>query len=503
MEPIEKKLDVMPAYKWHPIEPLSDKERQIDLAAMKPLYENWRASKQRLQKSSQAQLADFNRRLIRRLSVETGILERLYDLDRGTTEALVAHGFAEDLVSHSSTNIEPSRLIDILRDQEAAVQLVIDCVAEERELTKGTLHELHSILTRHQDTTTAVDQFGNRIEIPLLKGKFKEQPNNPKREDGSVHEYCPPLQVNSEIENLLSWLPEYSNEDPIIVAAWLHHRFTQIHPYQDGNGRVARALTTLILLKSDLLPLVVDRDLRIEYIRALESADKSQLAPLAEIFARLERNAILQALSVDADAEISHQRSLTSAVIGSLADKFGKRRLQKAAELRQVNSVALELRTKAHTILEHSFKEIESTVMEVGQPEVWFVDGGPDRDNDHWYKFEVVQSAKDAGKFANFVENHYFSRGSIKVNRERLDFVVSFHHVGRELTGIMEATAFSKLVSYEDSDDRESVSERFALCSVEPFVFTHKTKVNDVEEAFGRWLDASLAVALKEYGDRL
>lgn len=497
-------VTIMTDYSWKPIEPLSDEEeRSIDLAPMRPLYESWRASKSRLQEASPGQLAEFNRRLIRRLSIETGILERLYDLDRGTTEALVAHGFAEDLVSHSSTNIEPSRLIDILRDQEATIQLVMDCVAKNRALTKGVLHDLHILLTRHQDTTAAVDQFGNRREIPLLKGKFKEQPNNPKRPDGIMHEYCPPIHVDSEVENLLRWLSEYGNKDPIMVAAWFHHRFTQIHPYQDGNGRVARALTTLILLRADLLPLVVDRDLRVEYINALELADQKRLSALAEIFARLERNAILQALSVDADAEISHQKSLTSAVIGSLADKFGKRRIQKLADLRQVNSVALELRARGRTVLEQSFAEIDSTLSEVGDPRISISDGGPDRGNAHWYRFEVVQSAKEAGKFANFDEDHYFIKGSIQVNRERLIFVVSFHHVGRELTGVMEATAFSKLVSYEDSDDRDTVSERFSLCSVEPFVFTHTTKVNDIADAFDRWLDAALAVAVKEYGDRL
>ncbi len=493
----------MADYKWKSIEPLSDEEKTIDLAAMRPLYETWRASKSRLQESSQVQLAEFNRRLIRRLSVETGILERLYDLDRGTTEALVAHGFAEDLVSHTSTNIEPSRLIDILRDQEAAIQLVMDCVANNRVLTKSLIHELHTILTRHQDTTAAVDQFGNRHEIPLLKGKFKEQPNNPKRPDGAMHEYCPPIHVDSEVENLLTWLSEYGNEDPIIAAAWFHHRFTQIHPYQDGNGRVARALTTLILLRADLLPLVVDRDLRVEYINALELADQTQLSKLAEMFARLERNAILQALSVDADAEISHQRSLTAAVIGNLADKFGKRRIQKLADLRQVNSAALDLRARTRNMLEQAFSEIGSILNEVGQPDIHIYEGGPDWNNAHYYRFEVVQSAKEAGKFANFDEAHYFIKGSIRVNRERLIFVISFHHVGRELTGIMEATAFSKLVSYEDSDDRDSVSERFSLCSVEPFVFTHKTKVNEVADAFSRWLDAALAVAFKDYGDQL
>jgi Fic family protein len=490
-------------YKWKPIEPLSESEKQIDMATMRPLYESWRASKARLEESSQAQLAEFNRRLIRRLSIETGILERLYDLDRGTTEALVAHGFAEDLVSHSSTNIEPSRLIDILRDQEVAIQIVMDCVSNNRALSKGFIHELHTILTRHQETTVAVDQFGNRRDIPLLKGKFKEQPNNPKRPDGSIHEYCPPIHVGSEMEKLLGWLSGYAQEGPVIAAAWFHHRFTQIHPYQDGNGRVARALTTLILLRSELLPLVVDRDLRVKYIDALELADSGKLSPLAEMFAQLERNAILQALSVDADAEIAHQRSLTSAVIGSLAEKFDKRRLHKVAELRRVNSVATELRARTRNVLEHSFAEIEPTLREVGYPETWFIDGGPDHENDHWYKFEVVQSAKEAGKFANFAEDHYFSRGSVKVNRERLDFVVSFHHVGRELTGIMEATAFSKRISYDNPDDRESASERFSMCSIEPFVFTYRTKVNEVADTFDRWVDAALAVAMKEYGDQL
>lgn len=97
-----------------------------------------------------------------------------------------------------------------------------------------------------------MDQFGDRREIPLLKGRFKEQPNNPRRPDGTIHEYCPPPQVDSEVENLLRWLDGYGEEDPILAASWLHHRFTQIHPCQDGNGRTARVLTTLVLLRAQL-----------------------------------------------------------------------------------------------------------------------------------------------------------------------------------------------------------------------------------------------------------
>ncbi len=493
----------MSDYKWNPIEPLSDRERGIDLAAMRPLYETWRASKERLRQSSPTSLKEFNQRLVRRLSIETGILERLYDLDMGTTEALVTHGFVEDLVSRSSTNIEPSRLIDILRDQEAAVHLVMDCVGNNRPLTKGLIHNLHSILTQHQDTTTAVDQFGNRREIPLLKGRFKELPNNPRRPDGSTHEYCPPVHVEAEVENLLAWLDDYDSEDPAIVAPWLHHRFTQIHPYQDGNGRVARALTTLVLLRAELLPLVIDRDLRLEYLKSLEAADAGDLSMLAALFARLERAAIMQALSVDADAEISHQRTLTSAVIENLAQKFERRRRAKDATLRSVNKLAVALRARARKILEQSLNQLKDPLSKVAEPQINIADGGPDRGNAHWYRFEVAKSASDSGKFANFTEDHYFLKASARVQRERLIFVASFHHIGRDLSGVMEATAFAKLESFEDSEDREYTSQDFFLCSLEPFVFTYRTNEKEIATSFARWLDAALAVAFKEYGDRL
>jgi len=491
------------SFKWKPIEPITARERQIDLASMQPIYDTWRASKERLQQSSPANLREFNQRLIRRLSIETGILERLYDLDRGTTEALVTQGFVEDLISRSSTDIEPSRLIDILRDQEAAIQLVMDCVAGSRKLTKGFIHELHAILTKHEDTTAAVDQFGRRCEIPLLKGRFKEIPNNPRRPDGNVHECCPPVHVESEIENLLNLLNKYASDDPVVVASWLHHRFTQIHPYQDGNGRVARALTTLILLQSDLLPLVIDRDLRVEYIGALESADADDLSPLAKLFARLERAAIMQALSVDADKEISYQESLTSAVIENLAQKFGRRRQQKHAELREVNKVAVALRTRARAKLEQDLGRLSEPLSEVAQPQINIANGGPDYRNAYWYRIEVIQSANESGKFANFSEDHYFCKASIRVERERLVFVASFHHVGRELSGIMEATCFARLESYEDSEDREYAAQQFFLCSLEPFVFSYITNADEIAAAFTSWLDAALAVALKEYGDRL
>jgi Fic family protein len=482
----------MADYKWKPITPLSEGEKRIDMAGMRPLYDNWWSAKKRLQQTSKKQLGHFNARLIRRLSVETGILERLYDLDRGTTEALVLRGFYEDLIARSSTSIDASRLIDILRDQECAVQLVVDLVAKSKPLTRGILNELHAILTQHQENTTAIDQFGTKIQIPLLRGKFKEYPNNPKTPDGIVHEYCPPISVGSEIDNLLHWLSQYSKIDPIIVASWLHHRFTQIHPYQDGNGRLARVLTTMVLLRSDLLPIVVDRDLRVEYLDALESADKGELGSLVGIFRRLQQEAILQALSIESDSAAQRETGVAAEVLSSLAERFKKQTIQKAVEFRRVNTVALELRKITRAALENYFKSFANAVGGYGEAKISIRDGGPDRNNAYYYKFEVAQTAKEARKFANFAEAHYFLKASVIVNTQRLLFVVSFHHIGRILTGTMEATAFARLGSRE-----------YHPCSLSPFPFTHNTDVEKVAKEYETWLDHAFAIAIKEYGDRL
>ena len=213
--------------------------------------------------------------------------------------------------------------------------------------------------------------------------------------------------------------------------------------------------------------------------------------------------AILQALSVDVDREITQERRFTSAVIESLAAKFEGRRRAKDAELRKVNHLAVNLRRRTRSELETALNELKGPLSQLAEPQINMTEGGPDRNNAHWYKYEVVRSGNEAGKFVNFEEDHYFIKASIRVGRERLIFVTSFHHIGRELSGLMEATAFAQLISYEQSEDRDRISQDFFLCSLEPFVFTYRTEEGGIETAYDNWLDTALAVSIKEYGDRL
>ena len=116
-----------------------------------------------------------------------------------------------------------------------------------------------------------MDQFGDLFEAELVKGQYKKRPNNPTRPDGSIHQYCPPEHVDSEMERLIELHAQHVSQGvPVEVqSAWLHPRFAQIHPYQDGNGRVARALASLAFIKAGWFPIVVTRDDRTRYIDAL------------------------------------------------------------------------------------------------------------------------------------------------------------------------------------------------------------------------------------------
>ncbi len=168
-----------------------------------------------------------------------------------------------------------------------------------------------------------------------------------------------------------------------------------------------------------------------------------------------------------------------------------------------MDEVAQVLRRETQKILEDTLGQLKEPVAQLAEADIRVVEGGPDHSNAHYYKYEVVQTANQVGKFVNFDEAHLFVKASVRVERERLVFVISFHHVGRELSGVMEATAFAQLQSFEESEDRKCVSQDFSPCSLEPFVFTYRTKAEDIKHSFDQWLDAAVAVALKEYSDRL
>ena len=289
------------AYRWTPIEPLNATVSSYNFGEIDSLLFPWVSFLRQQEASNPGPYKAFLERLERRWAIETGIIEGIYSIDEVVTQTLVEKGLIADLIDRGSTNRDPQELVRVLKDHQEAVEFVTESITRKTQLSIHYIRELHQILTRNQPTFTAVDQFGKAFETPLDRGGFKKWPNNPIRPDGTIHEYCPPIQVESELDNLIMWYNEFleveSSYHPLLIGAWLHHRFTQIHPFQDGNGRVVRALLTWHLFREGYLPVVVSRDDRPAYIDALEAADVANLDAFADFIVRLVRRTIQEALA--------------------------------------------------------------------------------------------------------------------------------------------------------------------------------------------------------------
>jgi fido (protein-threonine AMPylation protein) len=100
---------------------------------------------------------------------------------------------------------------------------------------------------------------------------------------GSKWEPPPAIVVEEELNNLLDWYEENKKSmHPVELAGLFHHKYLQIHPFKDGNGRVARELLNFILEKRDYPPIVIPVKLRQEYMEFLEEADNDNIIPLLE-----------------------------------------------------------------------------------------------------------------------------------------------------------------------------------------------------------------------------
>ena len=286
------------AHRWQRIADLPDDWRSICCGDLHAVHAEWAAARTALDDPDT--VWQLQERLMTVWAIETGIIERLYEVDRGVTAALAEAGLDAMERFHADGQLT-GEARSLIEDQRSALDMVMDLVGGQRELTSSYIRELHRGLTEHQDTRDAIDAQGRRFAAPLLKGEWKRLPNNPIEPDGRMHEYCPPEFVQDEIDQLLAWHASHETQGvcPEVEAAWLHHRFSQIHPFEDGNGRVARALTAAVFLKSDYLVLVIrDEEHRDPYLDALEAADGGDLKPLVDLFADIQAADLADALAL-------------------------------------------------------------------------------------------------------------------------------------------------------------------------------------------------------------
>lgn len=483
---------------WQPKSGITDIEvpwKELAASEIESIRKIWAEQQERLKGTSQ--LTQFTERLSREWAIETGIIENLYQIDRGVTQTLIERGFQAEFLTHGSTNKPTSYVINLLRDQQDALDGVFSFIKQQRPLSTSYIKELHAALVRSQDHTDAQDPSGNLIEIPLIKGDWKVQPNYPTK-NGVVFMYCPPEQVASEMDRLVAMHQAHvvAGVSPEVEAAWLHHRFSQIHPFQDGNGRVSRALASMVLVRAGLFPLVVTRDDKNKYLDALEAADKGCLAPLIALFAALQRAQFMKATALSENI-LTAGAGIASA-IQNLARVAAKTKEARQQEQKKVfaYSAAVEQELVAH--LETLRPELQQVMLSLDPRGAVFVRRSTEPTN-HYYWGQIVENAQNLGYFADSSSYRSWVTLNMTWNR-RARLVFAFHGIGRPFSGSLICAPF---LEFRDLDEEQQSYSSVIPVTDEGFIFFYNEPLEQIKQRFGVWRDKVTTVALKQLGESL
>ncbi len=467
--------------------------RDADTSTIDDLAPSWFARREILQANSQ-EYEDFLNQLKREHAIETGIVERLYDLKKGITETFIKEGFVQSFLSHDDTNVPTQTLMSHLKDHLEAVDFIFDIVKDGRPFTKGFIKELHQLVTRSQSSAEGRDQFGNKTKIELLKGEFKVRENNPSKEDGTIIQYCPPEHVEAEMDRLIELYDQLVRDQihPVIISAWVHHAFTTIHPFQDGNGRVARLLASLILIKFRLFPFTVLREeAKVKYIKALEAADNGFPQSLVDYFAEVQKRNIEKALSL---REVNH--SSLDEVSSILKQKVQN---WKKAQREQHERTLAERRLE---VFEYCSEVLNTYLMKLredfgGSTEFSIGSCRPDDSSrQHYYYNQIIQYA--------IKHDYYFNRSLPKAwlmfrvelsESKRYQLGITIHHYGYEDSTI----AVGAFLDYKGIGEPESTLP----LDIKPHVISIYDDFSPKKKNLLQYLEQALTLALAQIASEL
>jgi len=445
-------------------------------------------------------------RNLRRHAIETGIIERLYDLEWGVTEALVAEGLTLD-VAERDGGVSDSTL-ETINAQLNGLNLLVNYLREDRPFSSSFIKELHSSITAAQDTYEARDQFGSVVQIPLPHGAWKTTDNHVKRSDGSLLQYTPAIFVVDEIDALVSLYNKYLDDEdihPVALAAWLHHRFISIHPFADGNGRVARALTLLVLLQRGYAPVVVRREDREEYIEALDRANFGDLEVLIRFFARLEEYAIL--------AELEARPNYTGSSAVQVAKEYAKQlkaKLEFSDNERRNGIAALNtaLLERSREELTRVAAELKATFTDVDpRTDAWVLHAAPPKEPAHHWRREIIRAAKEVDFYTNLQDGTWWALLNLKLLDSAIRYGVVFQKVGFGESGIAALTFFAE--TYLPQDARVEADGSFTsevLLRLRPsdgVNFLHTDEVESVWPRVESAINQTLTASIKNYLERV
>ena len=406
----------------------------------------------------------------------------------------------DSYLQHGDTDIAPSLLMDYLRDNFDAIDFIFDFVKNDRQLSIGYIKELHSLITQHQNSTDAVDQFGNHIKVALLKGQFKQHPNNPMR-DGVIYNYCPPEQVDAEMDNLVNiFNNKLNNLHVLIKAAFLHHAFVQIHPFQDGNGRLARLLASFVLIKEGLFPLSIDRDDRTKYIDSLESADNHIYQPIIDVFVDNQVASIEKSLNWKTIEYTSGYDN----VLDMLSKKLSDYRI---TTVEQQNKRIFNNMLNIFEIIKLQMEHFKDDLIKKLNANIAIDFCAPNEPKSYYYAKQIIDYANKFDYYVNLSLQKCWGRMFIEIDdTKKYRLVLSLHHYGYNNSTFAVGAFLSKAI-IEGAERQAEVEVRREYIDIPlgipPLIMSSEKEIAELTPSINQQIEASVMAVLAYIANEL
>lgn len=193
-------------------------------------------------------------------------------LTYGETKALILFGHtaqAKPLKDHLE-----------MTGHDEAIKQIEEVIRQERPLTESFIRELHTLILKEPYERPAQTADGIPTVRRIAVGEYKTSPNHVLTRTGEMFYFASPEETAAKMAELMAWYNENVNKEGInavLFATEFHYRFIRIHPFDDGNGRLARLLMNFILMLKGYPPAIIKTEDKDAYYNALQQADAGNL----------------------------------------------------------------------------------------------------------------------------------------------------------------------------------------------------------------------------------
>lgn len=245
------------------------------------LYREW-LSLQPLKKEDQDRL---NRKFMLEFNYNSNHIEG-NTLTYGQTEMLL---WFDKVVDEANM-----RDLEEMKAHNVCLKMIREFAGDkERHLTETFIRQMHKILLREDYTVYTRQKDNINTSYVIHAGTYKTRPNSVITVTGECFEYASPEETPALMTDLVNWYnaeEEKGKLSPIELAALFHYRYIRIHPFEDGNGRIARLIVNYILLRHNYPMIIIESKDKGNYLTALNRCDTAVgFTPSVSVYAKLEQ----------------------------------------------------------------------------------------------------------------------------------------------------------------------------------------------------------------------